>query len=282
MNFKIIEKTVVGKSNDPTTCEDRIIITDDFVCVVDGATSKSKLKFDGKSQGVVAGELIERRIPQIPPDADVYEFINEINKEFQSFYLQQNMPNHMLVNPVDRLNASVAVYSVENKMLWLIGDCQALVNRKRYTNFKLIDSVLSDIRSFIIESEIAQNASIDKLLLRDLSREKILEYLIKQSVFQNNNFESQFSYGVLDGFPINQKHVKTFSITDSRFIILSSDGYPKLYSTLDRTEKYLTNILNLDPLCYRIYKSTKGIELGNVSYDDRAYIKIELLPPLSC
>ena len=36
------------------------------------------------------------------------------------------------------------------------------------------------------------------------------------------------------------------------------------------------DLLQRDPLLFRDYKSTKGLVAGNVSFDDRAYVKVQL------
>ncbi len=60
-------------------------------------------------------------------------------------------------------------------------------------------------------------------------------------------------------------------------IILASDGYPLLKNSLEASEQALHHILENDPLLFRLYKATKGVQDGHVSYDDRAYIKLRLL-----
>ena len=57
---------------------------------------------------------------------------------------------------------------------------------------------------------------------------------------------------------------------------MATDGYPKLYDTLEKSEEYLAHILEYDPLCFQEYKSTKGLQKGNSSFDDRTYIKFTL------
>ena len=59
-------------------------------------------------------------------------------------------------------------------------------------------------------------------------------------------------------------------------IILASDGYPVLKDNLKETENILQDILLKDPLMFREYKSTKGKLKGDVSFDDRAFIKVKL------
>lgn len=43
--------------------------------------------------------------------------------------------------------------------------------------------------------------------------------------------------------------------------------------TLAESKKELSEILKNDPLCYKEYCSTKGQKKGNVSFDDRSYIR---------
>ena len=273
MNFKIIESLVVGKYIDESICEDRIVITDNFACVIDGATSKSAMTLDGKTQGVIAGELIEKVLKVIVPTISINELITTINEEFINYYKNKGLYSHMEQNPVDRLNASIAIYSHCRNAVWLIGDCQVMIGTKHYTNVKLIDTVLSNLRSFIIENTLYNGYTIEKIIENDIGRDGIMSFLKEQPQFQNQRFDSDFSYGVLDGFPINFKHVKEFQVNDNA-IVLASDGYPQLFSTLLKSEKYLFDILKKDPLCYKIFKTTKGLSRNKVSYDDRAYIKI--------
>lgn len=70
-------------------------------------------------------------------------------------------------------------------------------------------------------------------------------------------------------------------------IILASDGYPELKSTLEESEQALHKILEEDPLLFRQFKSTKGKivkppsfgdhsskKTGATSFDDRTYVRI--------
>jgi len=58
--------------------------------------------------------------------------------------------------------------------------------------------------------------------------------------------------------------------------VLASDGYPDLKETLAASEERLQEILDDDPLLFRKYKATKGMHEGNVSFDDRAYVKLKV------
>jgi hypothetical protein len=73
------------------------------------------------------------------------------------------------------------------------------------------------------------------------------------------------------------KHAKIVKLNEScNELILSSDGYPRLFDTLLETEDYLKQCLIEDPLCYKTIISTKGIKEGQSSFDDRCYLKIRL------
>ena len=59
-------------------------------------------------------------------------------------------------------------------------------------------------------------------------------------------------------------------------IILSSDGYPFLKDTLAESEEQLSNILHNDPMCFRLFKTTRGVIEGNLSFDDRCYCRFRV------
>ena len=277
MVFEIVEMFVEGKSKDASECEDRIVVCDGFVCVVDGVTSKSGIGFGGNKQGgVVAGEIVEAALCGLPEDSGVSVFIDAVNSGFARFYEANGLAGHMANHPVYRPAASAAVFSAHRKEVLLIGDCQALVNGIVVTNPKLVDSVLADMRAFVIEALLAQGATAGELLARDLGREAVLPYLRQQSVFQNNHFGSVFSYAVLDGFPVDGRQVKVHAVDGGGCVVLAIDGYPALFGSLADSEEWLRRVLTDDPLCHRVHKSTKGLAEGNRSFDDRAYVKLQV------
>jgi hypothetical protein len=82
---------------------------------------------------------------------------------------------------------------------------------------------------------------------------------------------------VIDGFPVPDEgiFVQRFP-TDLHTIVQASDGYPYLQETLEASEQQLQELLREDPLLFRRYKATKGMKRGNVSFDDRAYVKLKV------
>jgi len=276
MNFNITEHKVISKYKSIKYCEDRIVFNNDFVCVIDGATTKSDLLFDEKTSGLKVSEVLEESIHSLNEKSNIYEILNILSHSIKNFYSKNNLLKHMNKNPVDRLVASMAMYSKYHNQIWLIGDCQCMVENRNYSNNKLVDKLLSETRSFFITKEIIHGKSIKELQNKDTGREYILPLLKAQTNFQNNYFDSEYSYCVLDGFKINPKQVKIIDVNKNETIILASDGYPKLFNSLGESENYLKYILENDPLCYKLYKSTKGKGVNLNSFDDRAYVKIKI------
>ena len=72
------------------------------------------------------------------------------------------------------------------------------------------------------------------------------------------------------------KILKKYDVDKNTDVILSSDGYPLLMPTLESSEALLQKVISEDPLMIGKYKQTKGAYLGQVSYDDRSYIRFHV------
>lgn len=275
-NFVVEECFLKGKKN-PDNNEDGILITPDFAAVIDGATSKSDFELDGKKTGKWAMELVLAAIRDFPKDIDAKEAMSRITNGIHSFYVKHNLLADLKEQPGKRFTANGVIYSYARNEVWQVGDCQCIVGDLYSSNEKTIDAIMADARSVVNEVALLNGMTMDDLEKNDPGRAFIYPFLQQQAVLQNNPEKGQrYSFPVFDGFPIQMEQVKIFPVGNVREIILSSDGYPHLFSTLRESECYLINILEKDPLCMRLYKSTKGIKKGNSSFDDRAYLKISI------
>ncbi|MGI4742601.1 MAG: hypothetical protein ACRYG7_46175 [Janthinobacterium lividum] len=273
MSFEIKESLLLGKQNDPLLCEDSIYTNANFAAVVDGATSKTNFLFDNKTPGKIASQLVVQAISKFERETTAENAVLLINKEIYAFYKDNNLVDMMKNNKLNRFNACAAIYSDYNKEIWLIGDCQCIANKINHNNEKKIDSILAEVRSLYLNMLMKDGALVSDLLSNDLGRDYIIPLLKKQNYFQNTDDTSEYSYGLFDGFQLNFADVIKVKSNDNE-IILATDGYPKLLNNLIDCEIYLKNVLVNDPLCISMYKSTKGVVGDNLSYDDRAFIKI--------
>ncbi|GIN39876.1 PP2C family serine/threonine-protein phosphatase [Heyndrickxia oleronia] len=272
----IIELLNEGKLGKADLCEDMYVINDYFIAVIDGATNVSGRKINGKTPGRLAAELIKETIQNLPKDMLMSNMIEEINKNMQSAYKDFGIYEEIKENAWLAPTASLIVYSKHYHEIWQIGDCQCMIDGTLFTNEKKIDEITANARSMYLEAEIEKGKTIEELLENDTGWNFIQELIQMQYNLQNVS-DNQYGFEIINGFPVNLSTVKTIKVpNDAKQIVMASDGYPFLKDTLKESEEILADIMEKDPLCFRIYKSSKGLNKGNHSFDDRTYIKFEV------
>jgi len=287
--MKIIESSIIGKKS-PEACEDGMVVTDDFIAVIDGSTSKTPkhLNPDMKN-GRYAMMLISEYIrEELKADASVDDFCQGVtayiyNKVYEKLGVEERLKEH----PEERLTASAILYSRIRNEVWMVGDCQAIIAGKLYENGKPYEQEIARKRVELIEQGLSPAEA----------RKQIEPLLIKAMLSGQNQ-----TYTVIDGFPIYREGVKVVSVSDScsvqdsvpasdsvpcsdsasasdtipsssSEIVLASDGYPFLKPTLAASEAALAEQIANDPQNIHSFIATKGIVEGNKSFDDRTYIR---------
>lgn len=271
--MKRIESLIVSKTGKQQTCEDGIVFTKNFVAVIDGCTSKSDFTYK-KAPGIIAMEIIKETIENFPKEIKADEALSLLSSKIESWYKDENIYEEVKTHPSFRVSACLVVYSSHYNQLWFLGDCKAIVDNKYYCFETKIEEYTSSLRSFLIYAELQKGKTEEELLLNDTAREKLLPILAEQAYVQNELGAGPFSYSVCNGFPINKRDLMIIDLDENiKEIILSSDGYPYLKQTLKESEEELKNLLEMDPLLYRDFKATKGLQKNNVSFDDRSYVR---------
>ena len=294
--MKIIESSIIGKKSSEA-CEDGMVVTDDFIAVIDGSTSKTPkhLNPDMKN-GRYAMMLISEYIQEeLKADASVDEFCQGVtayiyNKVYEKLGVEERLKKH----PEERLTASAILYSRTRNEVWMVGDCQAIIDGKLYENGKPYEQEIARKRVELIEQGLSPAEA----------RKQIEPLLIKAMLSGQNR-----TYTVIDGFPIYREGVKVVSVSDScsvqdsvqdsvpasdsvpcsdsvsasgtifvssSEIVLASDGYPFLEPTLAASEVALAEQIANDPQNIHSFIATKGIVEGNKSFDDRTYIRFSV------
>ena len=293
--MKIIESSIIGKKS-PEACEDGMVVTDDFIAVIDGSTSKTpKLLNPDMKNGRYAMMLISEYIrEELKADASVDDFCQGVtayiyNKVYEKLGVEERLKEH----PEERLTASAILYSRTRNEVWMVGDCQAIIDGKLYENGKPYEEKIARKRVELI----AQGLSPAE------ARKQIEPLLIKAMLSGQNQ-----TYPVIDGFPVYREGVKVVSVSDSSSvqdsvsssdfcsvqdpvscsgsasasdtipsssseIVLASDGYPFLKPSLAASEAALAEQIANDPQNIHSFIATKGIVEGNKSFDDRTYIR---------
>lgn len=296
--MKVIESSIIGKKS-PEACEDGMVVTDDFIAVIDGSTSKTPkhLNPDMKN-GRYAMMLISEYIrEELKADASVDDFCQGVtayiyNKVYEKLGVEERLKEH----PEERLTASAILYSRTRNEVWMVGDCQAIIDGKLYENGKPYEQEIARKRVELIEQGLSPAEA-----------RKQIEPLLIEAMLSGQNQ----TYTVIDGFPIYREGVKVVSVSDScsvqdsvpasnsvpasdsvpcsdsvsasgtifvssSEIVLASDGYPFLKPTLAASEAALAEQIANDPQNIHSFIATKGIVEGNKSFDDRTYIRFSV------
>lgn len=277
--MKVIESKIEGKKS-PESCEDGLVVTADFIAVIDGSTSKTPHHLspdmkNGRYAMVLISEYIQH---ELKPESTVEDFCEGVTSYiYNKVYRQQGIEEQMQAHPEERLTASAILYSKAKNEVWMVGDCQAIIGGKLYENNKPFEDIVARRRVELIRQGFTPQEA-----------RKTIEPFLIQAMLEGQNK----TYTVIDGFPIYQKGVKVVSLnapqknveTDvadslplpTKEIVLASDGYPFLKPTLTESEEALAHLLAYDPQCTHEFIATKGIVVGNKSFDDRTYIRFQI------
>jgi len=213
--------------------------------------------------------VVARTIAKTDPHATVDAFCRQATLAVRRRYSARELPR-LAEHPEERLTASCIIYSRLSRQIWMIGDCQCLVDGQRYDNPKPDEAPLAEARAAIDRQLIEGGTTVEQLMHHDDGRDAILPELVATMQRQNRD------YAVIDGFPIAMAHVRVLTLDFSPHeIVLASDGYPFLLPTLQESEDALARQLETDPLCIRTFVATKGLAAGQQSFDDRAYIRLQ-------
>ena len=265
--MEIVETFIKGKSRIPEDCEDGILLKDDMIVVVDGATAKGNLLWNGQKSGLFAKKCLLEAARVESADQSAEQFFQNLNLYLRRA-IEQEHPGVSDCWP----SGSVIVYNDFRREIWSYGDCQCRINQNCYLHEKAIDKLNADVRAMDIEYLLQCGTDIDFLKKEDKGREFIQKNLECQRIFENKI--CAFGYPVLNGRDLEMSMLKIYPVKEGDSVVLSSDGYPVLCETLQKSEEKLKYILKEDPLCFREYRSTKGCYAGKNSFDDRAYCRI--------
>lgn len=281
--MKIIESNIIGKKSQET-CEDGLVMTDDFIAVIDGSTSKtpkhlSPYMKNGRYAMMLISEYIRK---ELKVDASVDDFCQGVSAYiYNKVYEKLGVEKRLMEHPEERLTASAILYNRTRNEVWMVGDCQAIIDGKLYENGKPYEEKIARKRVELIEQGLSPAEA-----------RKQIEPLLIEAMLSGQNQ----TYTVIDGFPIYREGVKvvalktkpvsssietyfqeqTKPVSSPNEVVLASDGYPFLEPTLAASEASLAEQIANDPQNIHSFIATKGIVEGNKSFDDRTYIRFSV------
>ena len=228
---------IMGKNGSQDWCGDAYVWGENYIAVIDGATPKGSLLWDGMKGDVFISHLLVSVIEKMDKNLSGPEAITYLNLIVKDEY-QKHGVEFSTLKPEERLQCSVLIYSRVRNEIWSFGDCMLKINEREFYNIKDGDRMLSALRAFCIQIEKDRTGDQrEDLQLSEYGRRCILPYLKQYVTLANRNVP--FGYDVLDGGSINASHVKIYAVQKNDFVVMATDGYPRLFDSLESTEKYL-------------------------------------------
>jgi ribosomal protein L37AE/L43A len=271
-SFTVVESLSRSKYGEPELGDDRLVITSNFVAVLDGATEASGARYNGLSSGQFVVKIGAQALESLAPDSHATIAVEKITQVVREALLEvkpDKNPNH---TPC----FAIVVFSAARREIWRVGDCQYLLDGEAYNPIIQVDQITSQLRSLIVRSHLAQGKTIEDLLKDDPSQNLLVPFYRLQTALRNHP-EEPFGYAAIDGTRVPERYLEVIKIPEQvKSIVLASDGYPDLRATLTDSETVLTKILTQDPLCYSLYLGQRGLAPGRESFDDRTYVRLEL------
>ena len=269
--MRIIENFIKGKRKEQSKCEDGYIIKDNFIAVVDGVTAKGNHLWEGMySSGCYAKNRILEYLKGNVENQNAQELFSNLSNVLKEAYFSEMEEDIK----EERLRACIMVYNGFYREIWSYGDLQCMIDETFYQDSKEIDDIMAQKRIDVIKKALNDGMTTEELLKNDIGREAILKDIKKQFSYENK--KCKYGYPVINGDEIAPEMIKKISVPSGAEIVLASDGYPILRKTLEESEKELERILKEDPLCIGENPSTKSVQPGYCSFDDRAYIRFKI------
>ena len=266
--MEVIECHLCGKSGERKITGDGILINPGYIAVVDGQTPRNGSNrlagYDRYAALVLLNELDEG----VAYNASCEEAMTRLHKR-----LKKECAKHRVKGK--DLAASIAIYSITRREIWVTGDIGVMIDGVAYRHDKRrLEEIAAEARAGYTLLKQRNGMSEEEIRETDPGHKYILP-LLDNHTYMNGPVDSPYRYTAINGESINVEtdvHVQTVP-PDSVEVVFASDGYPALLSSLERSEAYLKRVLKEDPLCIGINKGIRGIAPGDVSYGDRAYIR---------
>ncbi len=273
MSWSVVEEFVEGKSSG-RPCEDLIVTTPDFAAVIDGATDETGAQFDGQTGGRFAAETLASAITDLSPRLTARKFADHLSDTLARAAAAAETPDRASTRWP---SASLVCLSFAHQEIWRIGDCSFLVDGEPNLGTKRVDDAAYGFRAAINASLIAAGTPLEEILRTDPGADFARPLLDLQQ--QLTNHEGPWGYGCINGRPVPDQFVEVFPLAHGvQEVVMASDGFPDLRSTLQESDARLRELLKIDPAAIaELWSVGKALRPGANSVDDRAYLRVASL-----
>ena len=155
----VVEAQTIGKGN-PLFNEDAIVITDDFIAVIDGATAKTMI--DTIFPGQIAAATLAAAIPELPATVDAYQAVDILTSAMNKAHPKRA--------GAERPSASILLVSVKKREVWVVGDGAVCVNGS-WTQYRhRVEHYTASARAAYLVAELQSGVPREVLLEHDTGR----------------------------------------------------------------------------------------------------------------
>ena len=274
--MQILEQFTASKTGNDSLNEDAIVITDDFVAVLDGATSRQGKTLEGVSNGRFAAQTLAAEIKQLPQDITARAAIDHLTAVLKAATEKAAAAEGQALFEIwSWPAAAVLIYSRTRKEIWRVADSTFVIDGKTHERFFPQEKLWAGIRQACLQAQIIKGLSVEQLIDNDPTWPMLTPLIAELKIYANNNhpMASPYGYGVVNGAAVPDGFLEINKAATAQEIIFASDGYLDVRATLAETEEALFDTIRKDPLMFQIHPQVKGVKRGAVSFDDRSYLR---------
>ncbi|MDO5533572.1 MAG: hypothetical protein Q4F65_02835 [Propionibacteriaceae bacterium] len=258
----IVDEAFLEGKSIAANCEDALVITDDFVAVIDGMSSPLA-SGGGPRSGRLFALGVARAVQDLPSGIDARTAIDRITEALASITVEHSGPS----------GAVAAIYSRTRGEVWRVGDIHVAIAGQEHPGEKAVDVAYGQFRAAINAAQIAAGTSLDQILARDPGQEAAAELLRWQHHLANR--ETDYGYGVLNGTAVPTAYIEVMEVPSGASVILATDGYLGPAPSLEQAETELSAALRADPACIgELQGMGKGLRGRQAHPDDRTYVRL--------
>lgn len=263
----LVEAFIQGKSP-ALPCEDALVITERHIAVIDGMSSPLKAKGQPPS-GRVFAQAAALAVRDLPGHITADQAVRAITHRLQGIRAGHDGP----------VGAVVAIYSVQRREVWRVGDVHVAIGDDIHPATKDVDTALEYYRAAVNAASFAAGMPLEEVIATDPGLSGAEHLLHIQPALANR--VGAFGYGVLNGARVPEEFIDILPVPQGApQLVLASDGFLGPLPSLAEAEEKLFEAMIADPagigLLRQMAKCTKP---GNNAPDDRAYIRLAFETP---
>ena len=272
MSLTVLEQFVEAKTAG-RVCEDIIVVTGDFSAVIDGASDATGARFDGRSGGRLAAEVVANAVSVLPADAGARSFADSLSDALAAAVTAMVGT----LGPDTRWPVAVLTcVSAHRRQVWRIGDGNVVIGGTPHLGLSRIDEAAYSFRAATNAALLARGMPLHELIESDPGAAAVR--ILSDNQQNLTNKVSRWGRGSINGSRVPDEYIEILPIPDGPTeVILTTDGFPVPLATLAESEAELAEMVSRDPAAVdELWAIGKPMKSGANAPDDRAYLRLTI------